>query len=386
VFPVSGNAEVMMRILQVNKLYHPWIGGIETVAQDIAEHFHQRNGYSVTNLVCQPSGKRKTESVNGVPTYRAASWGIFSGMPISFDFFYLFSKLAKEADLIILHHPFPLAFVAYRFFGHRRKTIVWYHSDIVKQIFTKIPFLPFIRYALRRADLIFVSNRAIARNSSTLRDCSDKCKVVYFGIDDRKFSRSVDVDRQVEEVRRTYGNSLVLSVGRLVYYKGYQYLIEAMKDVPDANLLIIGKGKLHAQLRAQIEALDLTKRVHIIDPVENLVPYYCACDVFAFPSCEPSEVFGIVQLEAMACGKPVVNTNLPTGVPEVSIDNKTGKTVPAKDSAALASALNEVLSNKNEYERLAGNALREVASRFTREKFLLEMEKNIASSFDTRRE
>jgi rhamnosyl/mannosyltransferase len=109
--------------------------------------------------------------------------------------------------------------------------------------------------------------------------------------------------------------------------------------------------------------------------VDDLVPYYHACDIFALSSCEPSEVFGIVQIEALACGKPVVNTDLSTGVPEVSVDGITGRTVPIRDTAALGGALREILSDKEEYKKFSENAVREVAKRFTKEKFFGEMER-----------
>ena len=362
-----------MKILQVNKLYSPWIGGVETVAQDVAEGLNGRDGITVTNLVCRPRGARVVERVNGVETWRAASWGIVSGMPISLDFFRLFKKLAADADVIVLHHPFPLAFVAYRWFGRGKKVVVWYHSDIVKQRLTKLPFMPFIRFALAKASHICVSNKALVESSPLLRDFPSKCRVVYFGIDPEKFRMTEDVEKRSAELRARYGAPLVLSVGRLIYYKGFLYLIAAMKDVP-AHLLIVGSGPLKNALEAEIRELGIGGKVHIIDPVDDLVPYYHACDIFALSSCEPSEAFGIVQIEAMACGKPVVNTALPTGVPEVSVDGMTGRTVPPADSLALAAALKELLSNKEEYERFSKNASRAVAERFTKEKFRAEME------------
>lgn len=368
-----------MKIFQVNKLYYPWIGGVETVAQDIAKDLNGKAGVFVTNLVCQPRGKRRVDVVNGVSTYRARSWGMLSGMPISLDFFLLFRKLANDADVIILHHPFPLAFIAYWLFGRKKKVIVWYHSDIVRQKLTKIPFVPFIRFALSRADHIFVSNNALVKNSSVLRHFSSKCRVIYFGVDAARFWATDDLLERAAAVRRTYGKPLVLSVGRLVYYKGFSYLVEAMKDVP-AHLLIIGGGPLKEDLQTEIAEMGLGGKIHIIDHVDDLVPYYYACDIFALPSCEPSEAFGIVQIEALACGKPVVNTNLPTGVPEVSVDGVTGRTVPIKDAAALAGALREILSNKEEYQRFSKNALAEVAKRFTKKIFFAEIEKFIVGN------
>jgi rhamnosyl/mannosyltransferase len=365
-----------MRILQVNKLYAPWIGGIETVAQDIAEGLNGRDGMTVTNLVCQPRGARAVATVNSVETWRAASMGIVSGMPLSFNFFRLFKKLVADADVVVLHHPFPLAFVAYRLFGRGKKLVVWYHSDIVRQRFTKLPFMPFIRYALRRAAVICVSNHAIVAHSPELRGegIAEKCRVIYFGIDPARFAAMPAVTAHAAALRKEYGAPLVLAVGRLIYYKGFLYLIAAMKDVA-AHLVIVGEGPMKEALQTEIRELGIGDRVHIVPPVKDLVPYYHACDIFAFPSTEPSEVFGVVQLEAMACGKPVVNTALPTGVPEVSVHGVTGITVPPREVAPLVAALRELLSHKEEYERFSQNAIRTVAERFTKERFVDAMKR-----------
>jgi glycosyltransferase involved in cell wall biosynthesis len=365
----------MFRILQVNKLYHPWLGGVETVAKDTAESLHGTDGIAFTNLVCQPKGKRQIDFVNGVKTYRARSWGMKSGMPLSLDFFVLFRKLVRDADILILHHPFPLAFVAYRLLGRKKKLMVWYHSDIIRQKLTKLPFLPFIRFALKASDHIFVSTNAMVSNSATLRGFSEKCRVVHFSVEISRFALTDDIKKQADDIRKQYGKPLVLCVGRLVYYKGFTYLIQAMKDVP-AHLLIIGTGPLAKTLRNEIESFGLSERVRVIDPVDDLVPYYHACDVFALPSCEPSEAFGVVQIEALACGKPVVNTALTSGVPEVSVDGRTGRTVPPKDAKAMSSALRDILKDENTYARFSRNALQEVAARFSREVFGSEVLRN----------
>ena len=353
-----------MRILQVNKLYYPCVGGVETVARLFAEQYDSRPGMSVTNLVCKPRGKRETDVVDGVITHRARTWRMQFGMPLSLDFFYLFWKLIRETDLIVLHHPFPLAFVAYCLFGNSKRLVIWYHSDIVRQKLTKLPFEPFLRYGLRQADAILVSNHTIIHKSGLLRRYAGKCRVVRFGVDSGRFERALPDCDTVKEIRGDSGLPLVLSVGRLVYYKGFSYLIDAMREV-SANLLIVGSGPLERTLGSQILKCGLAAKVRIRPSVPDLAPYYHACDVFVLASCEPSEVFGIVQIEAMACGKPVINTSLPTGVPEVSVDGRSGYTVPIRNAQALSAALNKILSDKHEYARLSRNAVADVANRFT---------------------
>ncbi len=358
-----------MKILQINKLYFPWIGGVETVVRDIADGLRGKDGVFVENLVCRPRGKRVIETVHDIKTYRAASFGIFFGMPISFDFFILFRKLVQDTDIILIHHPFPLAAIAYWLFGRNKKLVVWYHSDIIKQKITKLPFLPFIHYILRRASFIFVSNSTLIKTSRELQKFSSKCRVIYFGIDETHFIKTEAVQRQADDIRLRFGVPLLLSVGRLVYYKGFSYLIEAMRLI-DANLLIIGDGPLELSLRQQIRNSGLESRVFIISSVDNLVPYYYACDIFILASSESSEAFGIVQIEAMACGKPVINTALPTGVPEVSVNKKTGLTVSPKQPRDLTEAINLLLFDGDMYEKFSHYAKDEVTSRFTKKIFI----------------
>jgi rhamnosyl/mannosyltransferase len=163
---------------------------------------------------------------------------------------------------------------------------------------------------------------------------------------------------------------MVLAVGRCVYYKGFSYLIEAMASV-QADLVLVGEGPLLPQLRAQAEQLGLAQRVHFRHDLSEaeLAAHYQACDVFVLPSVEITEAFGLVQVEAMACGKPVVATDLPTGVVYVNRHGETGLIVPPRDPGALSAAMNQLLGDP-ELRRRMGEAGRERAMReFTRQAY-----------------
>ena len=162
---------------------------------------------------------------------------------------------------------------------------------------------------------------------------------------------------------------IVLFVGRLSYYNGVEYLIEAMQSV-NAKLLIDGDGKSREKLENMTVSLGLEERVKFLGKVSNEMLKYCyqICDVFVLPSVEPAEAFGLVQLEAMAYGKPVINTLLPTGVPFVSIDGKTGLTVVPKNSKALADAINKLLSDDELRKKFGIQARNRVVENFTVDK------------------
>lgn len=357
-----------MKILQINKFYSPWIGGIENVVKDLAQGLNDKNGIEMEILACQKKGKGIIEFIDGIKVYRAASWGTLFRMPISLEFFSLYRKLIRAADLIVLHHPFPLSFLAYTIFT-KKKMIVWYHSDIIKQKLAGFLIAPFINYVLKKADSIFVSNKTIILQSKFLRPLSSKCRIIPYGINVSEYELTPKVEKESIQIRNKYGTPLILSVGRLVYYKGFEYLVESFKKI-NAHLLIIGDGPLKENLEEQLKVNNLKKKVSIIDPVEDLVPYYYACDVFVLSSVANSEMFGLVQIEAMACGKPVINTNLPTGVPEVSLNNETGFTVEPKNSEALSSAINKIIFDSELKLKFSQSARKRAEEFFSREKFL----------------
>jgi rhamnosyl/mannosyltransferase len=142
---------------------------------------------------------------------------------------------------------------------------------------------------------------------------------------------------------------IILAVGRLIYYKGFKFLVEAARYLPPEYLvLIVGTGPLRSELQAQIDLEGLSDRVMLCGkmPASNLLTYFSVCDVFCLPSTERGEMFGMVQLEAMDFGKPVVGTRIPnSGVCEVNLDNLTGINVPVKDSVAIANAVIKLANN-----------------------------------------
>lgn len=353
-----------MKILHINKYYAPYIGGIERVVQDIAEGL-QKKGFENEVLVC--GEKNAVDSVHGVTIYRTKTFITLFRMPISFEFFKIFRARVMSADVIFLHHPFPLALLAYAFFGRSRKLVVWYHSDIVRQRCIGFLIQPLIRYILRMAHTIFVSNKNIIEHSPMLKAFRSQCIVAPFGIDIAQFKKTREIEKEAANIRKQYPTPVVLAVGRCVYYKGFEYLIRAMKGIR-ATLLIVGSGPREELLKRLAHFLRL-KNIIFIPHVQSLIPYYYASDIFVLPSCERSEAFGIVQLEAMACGLPVINTALPTGVPEVSINGETGITVPPKDSEHLHGAIQHLIHDDKLRMRYAEQALKRV-QQFSRERFI----------------
>src|SRR5690242_11962994 len=170
-----------------------------------------------------------------------------------------------------------------------------------------------------------------------------RCRVIPYGI---RLDRFVVHRNAIAAIRAKYGPRIVLAVGRLVYYKGFEYLIRAMRQI-DGTLILIGDGPLRQGLERAAREMGIGERVVFAGEIHNsrLAPYYHAADVFVLPSIARTEAFGIVQLEAMACGKPIVNTRLDSGVPFVSIDGLSGITVPPRDHVALGRAITVLLDD-----------------------------------------
>jgi rhamnosyl/mannosyltransferase len=359
----------IIKVLQINKLYYPWIGGVEKVVQDIAEGLRDKVDMKV--LVCRDKGKKIDDNNNNVAVIKAGSFGIYNSMPISLSFPFLFNKLSKDRDILHFHMPFPLADISYLFTKPKGRIVISWHSDIIKQKFFLTLYKPFLKKFIKIVDKIIVASPQQIENSVFLKDLKEKCIVIPFGIDISQFQMD---DRRKEEVRKiknTYGDRIVLYVGRLVYYKGVEYLIKAMQDV-NAKLIIIGKGPLENTLRQVVDNLNLNNKIIFLNNIsdEQLKVFYHACDFFILPSIANSEAFGIVQVEAMACAKPVINTNLSSGVPWVSIHGETGITVQPENSHVLANAMNLLLNNANLREKYGENARRRAEKEFSKEVML----------------
>jgi glycosyltransferase involved in cell wall biosynthesis len=272
---------------------------------------------------------------------------------------------SRPYDILHLHLPDPMAAVAYlvskKPTGHR--LIVSFHSEVVRQRFLRHLYRPLEQVVLKRASFVLVGSPSLAA-CDALTSARSRCKIVPFGI---------ELDPQDEKSHKARTPSsppargrLVLAVGRLVYYKGFEFLIEAMSNV-DGQLAIVGDGPLRASLEAKLRRLDLRNRVFLLGDLTEaeLSAWYRAAQIFCLPSIEQSEAFGLVQLEAMARSLPVVNTRLENGVNFVSPEGECAFTVEPRDPRALARALTTLLDDPTARERLGAAGRARVLSKFS---------------------
>jgi len=353
-----------VKVLLVNKLYYPHIGGVEKHVRDLA--IALKDKVEVEVLATHHSLRTKVEYIDGIKVTKVASPLTLKSAPLAPTFSLWLKKF--KADIYHLHFPYPPGELAYLLLGAPGKLIVTYHSDIVRQKGLLTLYLPWLKRLLARADKILTSSPQMISNSPWLQPHKDKCEVIPFGIDIKPFVLTPTVQAKAEQLKAKYGAPLLLFVGRLIYYKGVEYLLKAMSEV-NAKLLIVGEGPLEPYLKEQAKQLGISHKVYFLahQTEADLAAFYHACDVFVLPSIAKTEAFGYVQLEAEACKKPVVSTNLPTGVPYANLHKVTGLVVPPKDSQALAKAINTLLADKALAAKLGKQGFKRVSTEFTLE-------------------
>ncbi len=339
-----------LSILHIGKFYPPHNGGMETHLRDLA--VRQARTAQVKVIVSNSASRQESSVVEGVIVTRVGRIATIASMPVCPG---LVSAIrSSPADIVHIHMPNPGAALAFLMSGHAGKLVITHHADTMGRPFLRRFSDPFARSLMRRASLILVTSNRYLASSPELALFRDKCRVIPLGIEIRN---AISIDRDaILKVTERFGENFILAIGRLVPYKGFQILIRAMKDV-DHKLVLIGTGPQHDYLSKLITSENLEQRITMLGRVEDVRPYLAAASVFVLPSITRAEAFGIVQLEAMAAGLPVINTDIDSGVPEVCIDGQTAITVPPADSVALSEAI-RVLLNRDDLRARFGEAAR----------------------------
>lgn len=354
-----------MRVLHVGKFYPPVRGGMERVLQLLAEG--ERGRVDSRVLAAHTGPRTVEETCRGVAVTRVASLGAVGTVALCPGLPWRLRR--SRADVVVVHEPNPLALLSYWLARPAGRLVIWFHSRVIPHRWFYRFHGPLLRWGLRRADAIVVSSPRLVEHAPELAPHRDKCVVVPFGIDPAGFASTPARSAAALGARARYGRPLVLFAGRLVPYKGVDVLLRALCGL-EAHAVIAGSGPLDGELRRLAETLGITPQVHFVGEVsdEDLLALYQACDVFVLPSVAPNEAFGMVQLEAMACAKPVVSTDLPTGVPWVNRDGETGFVVPPGDPRALRAALARLLEDPVLREKLGRQGRRRLHAEFTVER------------------
>ncbi|RMH03119.1 MAG: glycosyltransferase [Nitrospirae bacterium] len=375
-----------MKILHIYKDYAPVVGGIENHIRWLAEGLAAR-GHSIHVLVTNTVAHTRYDQIDGVSVTKCARQLNVSSAPVAFSMPLELRKVGKSADVVHLHAPYPPGELAQLLVRAGRRTVITYHSDIVKQATLLKFYAPFLRWALARADRILVSNPPYIQSSPFLRTVAQadpgKVQVVHFGIDVDRFA-APQPPKRVEQLRRQLGGDvLALFVGRLRYYKGVEVFLQALAHATQVTGVIVGSGGLEQELHARARSLDLGSRVRFAGSVpDDLLPlYYQAADMFVLPSIHRSESLGIVLLEAMASGLPLISTELGTGTSYVNQHRRTGLVVPPRDPLALAAAMETLANDANLRKKLGAAAQARAQAEFNIHRMVAQVEAVYESLF-----
>jgi rhamnosyl/mannosyltransferase len=341
---------------------------MESTLYDLCDELKDKAHLRV--LVAHTGGGTRIDGEDGVEVIRVGSLGTIFSTSICPTMAYWIRRL--EADIVQIHHPNPMATISYLFSNHPGRLIVLYQSDIVRQRMSYVLYAPFLMRMLERAHRVIVTSPNYLASSPLLTKFHEKCVVIPLGIDLRRFENKGQ-EREISAIRSQFGGKIILFVGRLTQYKGVSYLLEAMREV-SGRLVIIGTGDLERRLRNQATENGLSAKVHFLGELREreIVSFFHASDLLVLPSITRNEAFGLVQLEAMACRKPVVSTRLETGVQYVNQHGRTGFVVPPRDPQALAEAINGLLDDEKLRTRMGTEGRRRVEKEFTKERMARE--------------
>jgi rhamnosyl/mannosyltransferase len=341
-----------MRILHLAKYYWPRSGGMERVVQDLAEGAAAL-GHKVQVVAVERMGTRPPRGQRSTVT-RVWSFGGFGSHDLAPGYL---AAVWKRADVIHVHHPHVLADIACLLRATGTPVVVTQHADTKRSTY-RVP----ARMVLQRAAAIVVPSRAHVALSSELRGFEDKVEVIPFGIDELRWN--------LVPPPPPGGPPRALFIGRLLRYKGVDVLLRALEHVPNLRLDIVGAGPEGPRLRTLAQALAVQDRVRWYGeyPDEDLPRRMADADFLVLPSVTVEEMFGLVVLEAMAAGRPVITTALPSAVREVNVPGVTGLEVPLRDVDALAEALDRLARDPELRERMGTAGRARVAERFTRER------------------
>ena len=349
----------MSRILHLGKFFPPFAGGIENFLADLMPAQAER-GDTVAAILHdhQPRLARFFASVqpelwNNQTIYRVPSYGRLLYAPVSPQFPWWLNRVIHEfqPQLLHLHLPNTSAFFALGLPRARRiPWIVHWHSDVVSALNSKLSiaykvYRPFEQRLLAQAHTIIVTSPPYLASSIALQPWQDKCQIIPLGIAKTRLPEPTLAAKNWAEQQWAKHTTRILTVGRLTYYKGHEVLIRAIAQLEGAQVFIVGQGELRHRLEALIKKLNLSNKIRLLGYCTDaeLTALFATCDCFCLPSLERTEAFGVVLLEAMRYGKPIIASTIPgSGVTWVIQD--AGLLVPPQDSLALVGALRQIVN------------------------------------------
>jgi len=358
------------RLTVVASYFYPKIGGLETIAYRLARDLHKSGKYQVSVITSNYEAKGyRQDIIDGMVVHRLPIWFRVSNTPINPFWYWWIKRIFKveHPDLVHTHSPVPyLADLAVEAASNEHiPVLATYHSgsmrkgrwpvDIIISFYERI----FLRRLFKRSNAVVAVSQTFARNY--FPQFAEKTFFIPTGVDLSRFKKTPLPKEDT-----------VTFIGRIEHsssWKGIEQLLQAMaiviKHRPHARLELVGGGDAIDHYRARAEALGIGASVSLpgSQSGEKLIDAYRRATIVVLPSTSDSEAFSVALVEAMACGRPVIGTNI-GGTPQVIDNEKDGFLVPPKDPQALAAAIERILGDRALAEKL-GNAGAEKSQLFS---------------------
>jgi glycosyltransferase involved in cell wall biosynthesis len=356
-----------MKIVHFGKYYPPETGGIESVTASLARGSLAR-GHDVS-VVCfhRLRGLAPRADDCGVRLLRHSALRAIKSQPLSFRYVLSCWQQAREAEIVHIHCPNLLGSLCVLLLGRRPKIVVHWHSDVLNKGLLGWLVRPLERAMLARAHRVVGTSEAYLRGSPMLAEHLGRSTVVPIGVPEPASDMPSSLPSALAS--QIAGRRVVLAVGRLVPYKGFDVLVAAAARLsPDAVVVIAGGGPQQDALAVEIARLGLHERVILAGRVDDaaLNALFAQASMLCMSSTYRAEAFGVVLLEAMSRGLPVVAADIPgSGVGWVNQHDVSGLNVPVNDPVALAQACQSILDSDQLRARLAKGARQRYLDEFT---------------------
>lgn len=362
----------VLRVLQFGRYnFDEHKGGVQFYADSLTKEL--RRSIEVDLLVSSLGRKTKIEKSERGWRVSVASFGILQSVPLSPMMLFWALKLCRERkyDIIHLNFPDPLSLLVAYFLPKGTPLVVTWHSDVIRQKKFIPIYMKFLKPIMDRVTRVIVATPYHFRSCPQLilqKDADQKTVVIPFGIDPRQWELSSETQVLSKKIKEKHaGKFLLFTFGRHVPYKGYIYLLEALKGTENVHLILGGEGPLTEEYKEFLSENGLQDKVTFcgLIPQKEVPAYLDACDLFCFPSIDKTEAFGYTQVEAMMRGKPILSAFLDNGVNYVSIHGETGLTVPPRDPEALRNAIKELQRDPQKLKTFGIAAQKRALSEFT---------------------
>lgn len=364
-----------LKILHIGKFYYPYHGGMESVVRDMCEGMVEA-GHEVQVLCSHDCFKSADDVIKGVKIHRMALLGTLFSQCLNPSVIWKLKKMAQNFDIVHIHSPNPIVELLCLFLPKDIKIVVTHHADIIRQKVLMPFYKPVLKAFLKRVQSIHVPTENHITYSPVLPEFREKCRIVPFGIREDQFQFVANVRREVHRLKQQY-SPYVLFVGRLVGYKGIPVLLEAAKQI-NRRVVIIGSGPYENMIRQYIRDHHLQEKIYLLGRVEQSAKfqaYFYGCDAFILPSVSSNENFGVVQLEAMACSKPLIVSRLKSGVSSVGVEGETTIFFEPGNANELAKSINELADNPEKSRTLGLNGREYFLKHYTLKAMISGLEK-----------